>query len=769
MIADSRAAMNPPKQTNKQTMNKQSMNRLRLVFFLAPIVLWPLAAAADPLDQWHWRNPLPTANRVNAMIYANGRFMGVDSGGEILTSTNGLDWTIRDCGYSCGLDGIAFGNGLYVAVGCQDVYSPGEADGYPFVLTSPDGVTWTSQSVGVSAPGALLSVCFGSGTFVAVGSGGMPSIWSSPDGTNWNAQGPAGLAGDLGLGYLDAVAYANGEFVAVGPATDSFRSFEPILTSPDGVNWTTNQVPWIGLLYGVDVLNDAFVVTGMKEAINKAGLLFSGDGSTWTNLSFTTTTGGSSFLYSACYGAGTYVAAGYTSQGGIIFSSTNGRVWAVTNVDPDSFGGFMATAYGNGAFVVGGGGMLTSTNGSNWVKLGSGVTSSLFGIVYDLGQFVAAGSGGIMLCSTDGLSWTALPSGVTNDLCGIASGDGRLVAVGVAGMILTSSNAVNWTAHAVGLTTNAVKDICHGNGMFAAVTDGGEILASTNGTGWAIQSSGVAADLEGIAFGQGTFVAVGASGSAHGPSLEDGTNWVSSVPGPVTLAGVAYGNGAFLAFSSRIHYHLGRRAQLVHSPHTFRRRHPAQPGVLRAWNVRGPRRQHRACYLDQRLGLDRSQSADPVQPVWSGLRQQHLHGRWGPWNRPPVRPASCIGPGLTGGRPAGWWIPAQRHWACGTELGNPSLDEPGGLGLADAVSQHKHYHARHRQPYAQLQPAVLQGAVLVKSGGRGPDRVLAQHCGQPLHVALVGRGQHNPCLRRHQASANARSAPESIHETVALD
>lgn len=110
---------------------------------------------------------------------------------------------------------------------------------------------------------------------------------------------------------------------------------------------------------------------------------------------------------------------------------------------------------------------------------------------------------------------------------------------------------MNWTAHAAGLTTNAVKDICHGNGMFAAVTDGGEILASTNGTQWAIQSSGVAADLEGIAFGQGTFVAVGASGS--GPmalASRDGTNWVSSVPGPVTLAGVAYGNGAFLAFSS---------------------------------------------------------------------------------------------------------------------------------------------------------------------------------------------------------------------------
>jgi hypothetical protein len=123
MIADRRATMNPPKQTNKQTMNKQTMNRLRRVFLLAPIVLWPLTAAADPLDQWHWRNPLPTANRVNAMIYANGRFMAVDSGGEILTSSNGLDWTIHDCGYSCGLDGIAFGDGLYVAVGSQEVYS----------------------------------------------------------------------------------------------------------------------------------------------------------------------------------------------------------------------------------------------------------------------------------------------------------------------------------------------------------------------------------------------------------------------------------------------------------------------------------------------------------------------------------------------------------------------------------------------------------------------------------------------------------------------
>ena len=133
-----------------------------------------------------------------------------------------------------------------------------------FVLTSPDAVTWTSQSVGVSAPGALSSVCFGSGTFVAVGSGGIPNIWSSPDGTNWNAQGPAGLAFDLGLEYLDAVAYGNGEFVAVGPASDAFRSFEPILTSPDGANWTTNQVPWIGLLYGIDVLDGAFAVTGME-------------------------------------------------------------------------------------------------------------------------------------------------------------------------------------------------------------------------------------------------------------------------------------------------------------------------------------------------------------------------------------------------------------------------------------------------------------------------------------------------------------------------
>jgi len=73
----------------------------------------------------------------------------------------GTTWTLRVPGFN-NLNGVAYGNGIFVAVG-----------GGGTILTSRDGVSWIRQTSPTSE--RLESVTYGNGTFVAVGEG-----WSSP-------------------------------------------------------------------------------------------------------------------------------------------------------------------------------------------------------------------------------------------------------------------------------------------------------------------------------------------------------------------------------------------------------------------------------------------------------------------------------------------------------------------------------------------------------------------------------------------------------------
>jgi hypothetical protein len=43
-------------------------------------------SSADPLDNWHWRNPLPQGNSLYGVTYGNGTFITVGGGGAILQS-----------------------------------------------------------------------------------------------------------------------------------------------------------------------------------------------------------------------------------------------------------------------------------------------------------------------------------------------------------------------------------------------------------------------------------------------------------------------------------------------------------------------------------------------------------------------------------------------------------------------------------------------------------------------------------------------------------
>jgi hypothetical protein len=171
--------------------------------------------------------PPPPEIAVWSVAYGGGLFVAVGQGQNglglpnISTSADGTNWSVRDSGTTETLSDIVFANGIFVAAATGNQ-----------LLTSPNGVNWVRHTLGPDdEPGFL---AFGNGTSVAVGNRG--TLLSSVDATNWIAQrtGPAA--------QLENATYGNGKFVAVGAPLDSAALNAPaVVTSSDGMTWTVPE------------------------------------------------------------------------------------------------------------------------------------------------------------------------------------------------------------------------------------------------------------------------------------------------------------------------------------------------------------------------------------------------------------------------------------------------------------------------------------------------------------------------------------------------
>jgi len=152
-------------------------------------------------------NSVPKLITGSRVIETNGSNIIVVAGdsGELMSSTDsGATFTVRTSQFSTSyINDIAFGNGIFVAVGDAGKIS-----------SSTDGITWTARTANVST-NAIYAVTFANGTFVAVGagaSGGTGGITTSTDGITWTKRTTPSLSSDT----LYSVAYGNGYWVAVG-------------------------------------------------------------------------------------------------------------------------------------------------------------------------------------------------------------------------------------------------------------------------------------------------------------------------------------------------------------------------------------------------------------------------------------------------------------------------------------------------------------------------------------------------------------------------
>jgi hypothetical protein len=188
----------------------------------------------------------------------------------------GSAWTSGTGTGKSDLTSIAYGNGVYVAVG-----------GTNSAVSSTNGTLWTTRTIPTLGAGSYSSVAYGAEMFLAINNGGVATAISA-NGNSWAA---GGNLPNVGSNTWTSVAYGNGRFVAIqansntvaysidrglswslAPAgLGSTQAWQKVsygqglfiatasstnvcATSPDGVTWTLKSLPssgaWENLAFG---------------------------------------------------------------------------------------------------------------------------------------------------------------------------------------------------------------------------------------------------------------------------------------------------------------------------------------------------------------------------------------------------------------------------------------------------------------------------------------------------------------------------------------
>jgi hypothetical protein len=500
----------------------------------------PARAAGAPLEEWHWRNPLPQGNALHNVVFVNGTYVAVGELGTILISNDGTNWLRRESGVIEDLRDCAYGGGHYTIVG-----------DFGTVLTSLDAVSWTSQYAGTFY--SLNGITYAGGQFVAVGE--QTTILTSPDGTVWTPR-------SSGIWELFDIVQAEGLYVAVGGIAGTVNALPAgvILTSPDGRIWTrrapTLSQPCLSVAYGAGL----FAIVSQNQ-YGTSVVLTSDDGVNWQS----NDTGTQYSLAGLAYGNGTWVAVvgsiDYPSYGvGTILASDNMLDWSEVYSNAFPINGVV---FGGGRFIAsrGNGTFLISSNGLNWANPFPESLPLFFqDLKYLNGTFVGIDWNQIVF-STDGTVWTniAVLSNTNSgfDLASICYGNGRYVAGGAYRTVWTSTDGLTWTNPAPELNEAPYSSdvvVAYGNGVFVGAAGyQGDILTSPDGLNWTLQqlqtNAYPAVSFRDVTFGQGRFVAVAQNAIA---TSSDGTNWNFAMPDNSNLTGVASGNGRFVAIGANV-------------------------------------------------------------------------------------------------------------------------------------------------------------------------------------------------------------------------
>jgi subtilisin family serine protease len=495
----------------------------------------PVAAPVPPPCGDSWNTAAVTGTHSDA-TYGNSLFVSVGYGGAVFTSANGSNWTGQTSGTGNNLYGVAYGNSTFVAVGASGT-----------IITSGDGASWTTRTSPKS--NAFLGATFGNSTFVATGYRG--TIITSSNGSTWTARG-SGVSG-----HLQEVAYGNGLFVAVG-------NNGVIVTSPDGITWTSRTSPV------TSNLNSVAYGLSMFAAAGKYGeIITSEDGITWTRR----VSGTGSQFYEIIYGDNTFVAVGASGK---ILTSGDGINWYGQTSGANA--ALLGAGFGDGVFIAVGIDTIqysscgpepppaptptitvTAPNGGETWETGSSQTISWT-------SEGAVDTVKIEYSTDSGATWTSVVSATADTgtyswtVPDDASAACKVKVSDTGGTPSDASDGVftieaspapappppcgdSWTNTAV---TGSHRASAYGNSTFVAVGASGIVFTSADGAAWTAQTSGTGNHLYSIAYGTPGFTAVGAAGIII--TSTNGTSWTTRTASTsATLRGITFADSKYVA------------------------------------------------------------------------------------------------------------------------------------------------------------------------------------------------------------------------------
>ncbi len=315
-----------------------------------------LLHSASTTPDWQTIAPAPDLtpdlrDLVTAAFPPDRAHLAVGADGAVLSSPDGLTWSSEDSGTDEPLNGIAArrdGDGiadLVVAVGDN-----GE------IVHSSDGAVWT-RVVDSGTEADLTDIAFGDAVFVAVGLDG--TILTSADGANWSAPATGSFAADFhGVAFGEIGGTAG--FVAVG-------SDGTVVTSvDDGANWNAvEDADLTGTLRAVIWKGDdpapRFVAVGETAAATPtAAAFYSPDGADWIVAGIPTPSPAPP-LRAVAWNGRQFIAA---SDGDLFLRSTSGQGWTtigntaaevIPRIDALAWTGDRFLAAGAGGRIAGSG------------------------------------------------------------------------------------------------------------------------------------------------------------------------------------------------------------------------------------------------------------------------------------------------------------------------------------------------------------------------------------------------------------------------------
>lgn len=362
-----------------------------------------------------------TARQAKALVVGNS--------GKIMESTDLVKWTEQTSATTENLNRILLINGVYYALGAAGVY-----------LTSRDGTSWVSRSIGSAISLYDLQVNTAKDLYTMVGAGGAIYTSTDPLATSpvWTSR-TSNVSTDL-----TKVIYSSSTWYVYGKSGT-------ILKSTNGVDWTNLSVSANAISANGIISNGT-----VKVYFGANGNIVSTtDGITYTKRVSGTTVN----LLSGCYGNSMFVICG---QNGVVLSSPDGVTWTLRT--SGSSAQLNRIVYGNSYFAIAGydSTILKSADGISWTNAAVSYSGGAFPANFDFnsikflyGNWYAVGNNSAIVYGSDLSSWSPiipdfsllLPPGTTKDWVEVfGANDTGTYAVGCIDAAGYAIQASNWGA-----------------------------------------------------------------------------------------------------------------------------------------------------------------------------------------------------------------------------------------------------------------------------------------------------------------------------------